>query len=38
MERSGSVGRVLDVGIEGLLVRDSPAAVSVYCVLEQDIY
>ena len=33
-ERSSSVGRVLDWGFDGLLVRDSP--LSFCCVLEQD--
>ena len=26
----------LDLGLKGLLVLDSPLAVSLYCVLEQD--
>ena len=38
MEHSGSVGRVLDMGIKGLLVRDSPAVESLCFVLEQDSY
>ena len=36
MECSGSVGRMLRLGIEGLLVGDSAPAESLGCALEQD--
>ena len=35
-KRSSSVGRALDWGSKGLLVRDSLPAESLCCVLEQD--
>ena len=36
VEGSDSVGRAIRLGIEGLLVRDSPPAESLCCLVKQD--